>query len=158
MANTSQETRATSAAFFDDLLRCEIRLYNGLDVRLRERHGLVTTQFGLLRYIGENPGCRVVDLAASFAVGVGAFSKAIDRSARLGWVQRTPNPEDRRSSLLHLTPAGSQLMKEAEPTFAGYLNERVGKALTPGQLKQAAALLAMLRASLEQDRVGIPTG
>ncbi len=156
--NLQQESAATAEMFFDDLLRCEIRLYNGLDARLRERHGLSTAQLGLLRYIGENPGCRVVDLAASFAVGVGAFSKAVDRSARLGWVRRAPNPEDRRSSLLYLTPEGSQLMKEAESTFAGYLTELVGKALTPDRLGQAAASLSALRGSLEQDRVGVPTG
>ncbi len=157
MASKLQPTDA-AAALFDDLLRCEIRLYNGLDARLRERHGLMLTQLGLLRYIDANPGCRVVDLAASFAVGVGAFSKAIDRSTKLGWVRREANPNDRRSSLLHLTPEGAALVKAAEPTFADYLDELLGAALTSEQRRETAAALSLLRATLEQARIGIPAG
>jgi MarR family multiple antibiotic resistance transcriptional regulator len=36
-------------SFFADLVRCETRLYNALNVRLRERHGIVTSQFESLR-------------------------------------------------------------------------------------------------------------
>ena len=43
---------------FDDLVRCETRLYNALNDRLRERHGIVTSQFEFLHYLRERPGAR----------------------------------------------------------------------------------------------------
>jgi MarR family multiple antibiotic resistance transcriptional regulator len=37
------------SGFFSDLVRCETRLYNALNDRLHERHGIVTSQFEALR-------------------------------------------------------------------------------------------------------------
>ena len=92
--------RAGLPGFFADLVRCETRLYNALNDCLRERHGIVTSQFEFLRHLRDHPGSRVADLAAEFAVGIGATSKGVDRLEKQGWVARQPNPSDRRSSLL----------------------------------------------------------
>ncbi len=93
-------------SFFADLVRCETRLYNALNDRLRERHGIVTSQYESLRFLRDHPGSRVADLATEFAIGIGASSKAVDRLEKQGWVVRRTNPADRRSSLLDLTAAG----------------------------------------------------
>ena len=42
--------------FFSDLVRCETCLYNALNDGLRERHGIVTSQFEALRYLRDHPG------------------------------------------------------------------------------------------------------
>jgi len=144
--------------FFADLVRCETRLYNALNDDLRERHGIVTSQFEFLHHLRHHPGARVADLAAEFAVGVGATSKGIDRLEKLGWVVRQPNPADRRSSLLALTDAGTALVDEATATFTGRLAELFGDTLTTCPMPAAAQALAALRAALERDQVGTPTG
>lgn len=144
--------------FFADLVRCETRLYNALNDRLRERHGIVTSQFEFLRFLREHPRARVADLAAEFAIGVGATSKGADRLEKQGWIVRQTNPADRRSSLLALTADGSQLLDAAETTFAAGLSELVEGALDQSTTAAAAQALRQLRSALERDHIGTPTG
>ncbi|MFE7118418.1 MarR family winged helix-turn-helix transcriptional regulator [Streptomyces sp. NPDC057654] len=143
---------------FADLVRCETRLYNALNDRLRERHAIVTSQFEFLRFLRERPGARVADLAAEFAIGVGATSKGVDRLEKQGWIVRQANPADRRSSLLALTDDGSQLLDAAEATFAAGLSELVGGSLDQSTVAAVGQALRRLRSALERDQVGIPTG
>jgi MarR family transcriptional regulator, multiple antibiotic resistance protein MarR len=143
---------------FADLVRCETRLYNAVNDRLRERHGIVTSQYEFLRYLREHPESRVADLAAEFAIGIGATSKGIDRLERSGWVARQPNPSDRRSSLLALTDEGARLVDAAEQTFTSRVTELVEGALDQRQAGVVAEVLKVLRAALERDRIGMPTG
>jgi DNA-binding MarR family transcriptional regulator len=144
--------------FFSDLVRCETRLYNALNDRLRERHGIVTSQFEFLRHLRDHPGSRVADLAAEFAVGIGATSKSVDRLERHGWVVRQPNPSDRRSSLLALTDEGVRLVDAADRTFAERLAELLGDTLGGSALSTVAQAFSELRAVLERDQIGMPTG
>lgn len=143
---------------FADLVRCETRLYNAANDRLRDRHGIVTSQFEFLRYLRDHPGARVADLAAEFAIGIGATSKGIDRLERSGWVRRDPNPADRRSSLLALTGEGTDLVSAAEGTFTELLAELITGAVGPAALTATAKALSRLRAELEREQVGLPTG
>ncbi len=154
---TSGET-VDLPGFFSDLVRCETRLYNALNDRLRERHGIVTSQFEALRHLRDHPGSRVADLAAEFAIGIGATSKVVDRLERQGWAARQPNPSDRRSSLLTLTEDGRRLVDEAEGTFTERLAELMTDALEASPIAAAAQTLSRLRSVLERDQIGMPTG
>ncbi|MFF2080239.1 MarR family winged helix-turn-helix transcriptional regulator [Kitasatospora sp. NPDC058162] len=160
MEDTLDDDRAATnlAGFFADLVRCETRLYNALNDRLRERHGIVTSQYEFLGYLHRHPGCRVADLAAEFAIGVGATSKGIDRLEKQGWAARRPNPADRRSSLLVLTDEGTRLVEEAEQTFTEGLAVLLAGTLDTTALSSTARALATLRSALERDQVGTPTG
>lgn len=149
---------AALARFFTDLVRCETRLYNALNDRLRERHRIVTSQFEFLHFLRERPGSRVADLAAEFAVGIGAVSKSADRLELAGWVVRQPNPADRRSSLLALTDEGARLVEAAETTFAEVLAELIGGTLEGTAIADAARAFAVLRSALEAGRIGAPAG
>ncbi|WP_407836255.1 MarR family winged helix-turn-helix transcriptional regulator [Streptomyces sp. DSM 116496] len=142
------------AQVFMDLVRCEIRLYNALGERLRAEHGLTMGQFEFLRIIDGRDDCRVNDLAEEAAITVGATSKGVDRLEAAGWVVRRPNPENRRSSLLELTPEGAGLLAAATPTFEDGLRSLLAEPLTPGALEQLASTVALLRRSLE----GAPGG
>jgi MarR family multiple antibiotic resistance transcriptional regulator len=157
VAYRSGDDSADLLGFFHDLVRCETRLYNALNDRLRDRHGIVTSQFELLRHLRDHPGSRVGDLAAAFAIGVGATSKGVDRLEKRGWVARQANPADRRSSLLVLTDDGAALADAAEATAAERLAELAGDAL--GESAPAVVqTFAKLRSALERDDIGTPTG
>ncbi|MFJ7206185.1 MarR family winged helix-turn-helix transcriptional regulator [Streptomyces sp. NPDC098789] len=158
MASTLSGDPVDLSDFFADLVRCETRLYNALNDRLRERHGIVTSQFEFLRHLRDHPGARVADLAAEFAVGIGATSKGVDRLERQGWVARRPNPSDRRSSLLALTDDGLRLADAAEATFTERLTELIAGGIKASPVTAAARALSELRTSLERDQVGTPTG
>ncbi|WNE95416.1 MarR family transcriptional regulator [Streptomyces luomodiensis] len=158
MASTSSGGTVDLPGFFADLVRCETRLYNALNDRLRERHGIVTSQFEALRYLRDHPGSRVADLAAEFAIGIGATSKTIDRLEKQGWAVRQPNPADRRSSLLALTDNGTQLVDAAEKTFTTKVAELIGGTLDNSSARAAAQALSKLRSVLERNQIGTPTG
>jgi DNA-binding MarR family transcriptional regulator len=144
--------------FFDDLVRCETRLYNALGEVLRAEHGVATSQFEFLRYFARHPGSRIADVAANFAAGLGAISKGVDRLEARGLVRRHPNPADGRSSLVSLTDAGARLATEAEKTFRARLAELVSSSVDPTGPESSAEVLAALRSALERDRVGVPIG
>ncbi|MEU2212674.1 MarR family winged helix-turn-helix transcriptional regulator [Streptomyces hygroscopicus] len=158
MASTSRGDRVDLPSFFADLVRCETRLYNALNDRLRERHGIVTSQFEFLRFLRDHPGARVADIAAEFAIGIGATSKGIDRLEKRAWVIRQPNPSDRRSSLLDLTDDGLRLVEAAAATFTETLAELTAGALSGPSGQAAVQVLSELRATLERDQIGLPTG
>ncbi|MEV7129164.1 MarR family transcriptional regulator [Streptomyces sp. NPDC093260] len=158
MASTSSGGTVDLPGLFADLVRCETRLYNALNDRLRERHGIVTSQFEALRYLRDHPGSRVADLAAEFAIGIGATSKAIDRLEKQGWAARQPNPADRRSSLLALTDNGTQLVEAAERTFTAEVARLIGGTLDNSSATAAAQALSKLRSVLERNQIGTPTG
>ena len=158
MASKASGETVDLPGFFSDLVRCETRLYNALNDRLRERHGIATSQFEALRYLRDHPGSRVADLAAEFAIGIGATSKVVDRLEARGWVARQPNPSDRRSSLLALTDDGRRLLDAAEGTFGERLAALIADALDAPRITATAQALAQLRSVLERDQIGIPTG
>ncbi len=145
-------------AFFDDLVRCETRLYNAVGERLRVEHGLGASQFEFLRYFRDHPRSRVADTATYFAAGVGAISKGVDRLEARGWVVRDPNPADGRSSLVSLTSTGAELVARAERTFSGYIDELLSATFSSEQITTAGRALAVLRSSLEHERIGLPVG
>ncbi|WP_328933413.1 MULTISPECIES: MarR family transcriptional regulator [unclassified Streptomyces] len=158
MASKSSRGPIDLPGFFADLVRCETRLYNALNDRLRERHGIVTSQYESLRFLRDHPGSRVADLATEFAIGIGASSKGVDRLEKQGWVVRRSNPSDRRSSLLELTAAGRQLIEAAEGTFTNTMTELAADILDGPSGAAAAHFLSELRATLEHDQIGLPTG
>src|SRR3954471_19122108 len=93
---------------FEDLVRAETRLYNAIDGRLRERHGVSLGQFELLQIIAGRDSCRVLDIVREVGITVGAASKAVDRLEGAGWCRRRVDEQDRRSSVLAVTPAGAR--------------------------------------------------
>jgi MarR family transcriptional regulator, multiple antibiotic resistance protein MarR len=143
---------------FTDLVRCETRLYNALGDRLRAAHGLGAGPFEFLSYIHTHAEARVADLAAEFAIGVGATSKGVDRLEREGLVIRHPNSADRRSSLLALTDQGRQKLTAAESTFVHEITELLMSALTPDEIASMAKSFSTLRSILEERRIGVPIG
>jgi MarR family multiple antibiotic resistance transcriptional regulator len=106
----------------------------------------------------DHPGARVADLASAFAIGVGTTSKIADRLEKEGWLGRRPNPANRRSSLLALTPAGEAVVSRAEPAWQAAIQELLGGAVTPAELTALARVLGGLRSELERRRLGLPAG
>lgn len=140
---------------FTDLVRVETRLYNAVTARLNSEQGLSLGQFEFLEIIDRVPGCRVLDIVGELAITVGAVSKAVDRLATAGWCVRVAHPQDRRSSVLRLTPEGEKKLAAARPVVASELTALTA-AVSPDGLNRVAATLAALRASLESGSHGQP--
>ena len=62
-----------------------------------------------------------------------------------GWAERSPHPEDARSSLVSLTPAGAELLGRVRERNAALVAERIEAAgLSPQDLATTVAVLADL--------------
>jgi MarR family transcriptional regulator, organic hydroperoxide resistance regulator len=131
---------------FNDLIRFEIELWNAVDARLKAEYGLPLTHFEPMSVMDRLPKCRVYDIATELGITTGGTSKLVDRIEAGGFCRRLPNPEDRRSSLLELTPEGRRMFAEAGKAFDDELQRRLGAALPERTLRQFAGTLARLRA------------
>jgi MarR family transcriptional regulator, multiple antibiotic resistance protein MarR len=158
MAYYAREGTDGLDSVFADLVRAETRLYNAVTERLKAETGIGAGTFELLRYVRDRPGARVADLASAFAMGVGTTSKIVDRLEKEGRMERRPNPANRRSSLLALTPAGESVVSRAEPVWVAAIEELLGGAVTADQLTALALTLSALRSYLEQRQLGLPAG
>jgi MarR family transcriptional regulator, multiple antibiotic resistance protein MarR len=158
MADNATEGHVDLDTVFTDLVRVETRLYNAVAERVKAAAGVGAGHFELLRYVRDHPDARVADLASAFAIGVGTTSKIVDRVEKEGWMQRRPNPANRRSSLLALTPAGESVVSRAEPAWQAAIQETLGGAVTPDELTTLSLALDALRSDLERRRLGLPTG
>lgn len=81
-----------------------------------EAFGLSIADFDVLntlRRVSDQHGCNPSDMARSSLITSGAMTSRLDRLERARLIRRTPNPADRRGVLVHLTPRGSRVAKQA---------------------------------------------
>ena len=102
---------------FDDLVRFETELWNGIDATLQHECGVTLGTFNVLLVVSHTADCRVNDLAAALSITVGGASQAVDRIESRGLLERKPNPANRRSSLLALTASGRRTVEKAGTVF-----------------------------------------
>ncbi|MEU4361491.1 MarR family transcriptional regulator [Promicromonospora sp. NPDC023987] len=133
--------------FFDVLVRYETELWAMVDDRLAAAGAVSLAKLEALRVVDRHTGrCRVHEVSVDLSITVGAASKLVDRIARAGLVRREPNPQDRRSALVVLTPAGADALAFAAEVATRALGDHLD---LPGV--DVAALtdgLAVLRARL----------
>ena len=67
----------------------------------------------------------------------------LDLLERRGWIRRAPNPDDRRSVLVEITPDGRAVADQVLPGIR-MLEKSVLSALTPGERVQLLGLLAKI--------------
>jgi MarR family transcriptional regulator, organic hydroperoxide resistance regulator len=132
---------------FSELIRFGTELWNAVDARLRAECGLQLTWFEPMQVISRCPDCRVYDIADELSITVGGTSKLVDRIEAAGYCRRRPNPGDRRSSIIELTPAGRRLLARATGVFEDELQIRIGSALSARALEQFSRALTRLRSA-----------
>jgi DNA-binding MarR family transcriptional regulator len=142
---------SASIDFFDELVRAEISLYNAVDARMKAEHGVTVGTIEILSLIAQAEHARVDDIVRALDLRVGTASKIVDRYAAAGWVERIPNPDDRRSSWIVLTDAGAKVLAEGTPTFEASVTDLVS-GLSSGELRTLRALLVKLAASVDARR------
>jgi DNA-binding MarR family transcriptional regulator len=132
---------------FSELTRTCGQLAAAVDLRLRREAGLPLVLFETMSVISSRDVCRVYELAAELGISSGGASKLVDRLEAGGHCRRYPNPGDRRSSLLRLTPAGGTLLGAAQCIVDAELADLIGSHLSGTEIAQLAAILRDLRAA-----------
>lgn len=132
---------------FSALIRFEIELWDAVDHRLRYEHDLQLTWFEPMQVMSKHAACRVVDIKEELSITVGGASKLVDRIEAAGLCRRRANPDDGRSQIIELTPAGRRLLAKATKSFEDELHTRLESAVTERALTQFGATLTKLRAA-----------
>ena len=135
---------------FHELVRFQIELWNAVDARLRAAHEMPLGWYESMQAISVHPSCRVNDIADELVITVGGISKIVDRLETAGLCKRRPNPDDRRSSIIGLTPSGSRQLAKAATTVEDELQSRLGTAVSARSLQQFGSTLGKLRAAGRQ--------
>jgi DNA-binding MarR family transcriptional regulator len=106
------------------------------------------SQFDVLATLAHGEGITQQELAEHLLVTKGNVVGLIDRVSAAGWVERRPDPEDRRANRLYLTDTGRKLLSEAFPCQTAYICKVFGR-LTEDELRQMHQLLEKLEAGCD---------
>lgn len=135
------------AARFNYLgLRYNTPLYGWVE----ERFGLSRAEFVVIYSLAMMDGVTASEIAASTAFPKNTLSRAVNRIADLGLIQRSADETDRRQQILTLTAAGRALYEEALPRFVA-LEEEMLAPLTLVERETLSALMAKVVLSMFDD-------
>ena len=140
----NEDVRGWEAKVVTTLLRFHSRLERRITETLGA-HGLTLPQFDVLATLSHVDGITQQDLAERLLVTKGNVVGIIDRTSAAGWLERRPDPEDRRANRLYLTDAGRQKLAEAWPSQTA-LGKKVFGTLTEGELRLMHEMLVRLEA------------
>lgn len=131
------------------LARTHRRLKLGLKRAFKARGlSLTPEQWGILNILWEGDGLRQVDLAARVGKDAPNLTRIIDLMIKQGLVTRRPDPGDRRSFRIVLTPAGRGCQEELEGVVNGYL-DRALAGLEPRELNRLMRTLKLINRNLD---------
>lgn len=115
-------------------------LIEDCDRRFFAELGLTSRQFWALHQLDERHGRPMVDLSRALSTDKGNVTGIVDRLERLGLVARGQAPNDRRTTLVRLTPAGRQMREEIEEAHEARIRD-VLRGVEPHRLRDLADLL-----------------
>lgn len=127
----------------NDVARLMRRNFN----RRVQKLGLTQAQWQVIAYLMHNAGMRQTDLAAVLEVQPISVARLIDRMAAAGWVERRPDPNDRRAVNLYLTSKAEPIAHELRAAGAA-VREKTTRGLTPEQTALLYECLQEMRRNL----------
>ncbi|WNI14104.1 MarR family winged helix-turn-helix transcriptional regulator [Actinacidiphila sp. ITFR-21] len=131
-----QDGVAEGAVLGDEIVRMT-RQMGAWRQRAREEHWGDRLLLGRLTDSGPR---RATDLAADTLLDLSTVSRQIRSLVERGLVERRPDPEDRRGTLLLPTPAGAQAVR----AFRAQRNERLGQVLAGWPAEERQAFVRLL--------------
>lgn len=97
------------------VLNKAIRSLRPYETRAAKAHGLSPTQFSVLETLYSKGTLRIQDLIDKMLATSGNMTVVIKNMERDGWISRSCDPNDRRSFLVSLTPAGREKIEAVLP-------------------------------------------
>ncbi|BBJ46811.1 MarR family transcriptional regulator [Streptomyces antimycoticus] len=110
----------------------------------RGEHGdLTPSRQAALGALDTHGPMRISALATRLGIALPTTSRMVDLLDASGWIERTPDPEDRRASLIALTDPGRQLLHTVRHEAAARLAARI-ETLSPEERRALYAALPAL--------------
>jgi DNA-binding MarR family transcriptional regulator len=100
----------------------------------------------VLTLLGRHGDMRMSKLAELLSVDMSVTSRHVAHVAARGWIERSPDPADKRSRILRLTPEGIRQLDELSRRTSHLLAERLSD-WTDDEVGQLIGLMSRLRAS-----------
>jgi DNA-binding MarR family transcriptional regulator len=100
----------------------------------------------VLTLLGRHGDMRMSKLAELLAVDMSVTSRHVAHVAARGWIERHPDPADKRSRILHLTPSGLEQVQELSRRTTHLLAERLAD-WSDEDVAQLIRLMSRLRES-----------
>ncbi|NML17283.1 MarR family winged helix-turn-helix transcriptional regulator [Azohydromonas caseinilytica] len=130
------------------LLSCSTQIEQEIRLRLRQRFGTTLPRFDYLAQLERHPeGLRMSALSRYLMVTGGNVTGLTDQLVADGHVERVPDPQDRRSLIVRLTPAGREHFLAMAAEHEGWLAEMFG-GFEPAHRDTLYELLGRLRVHL----------
>ncbi|MET7575146.1 MarR family transcriptional regulator [Streptomyces sp. NPDC005492] len=105
----------------------------------------------VLTLLGRHGDMRMSRLAELLSVDMSVTSRHVAHAADRGWITRSPDPADKRSRILRLTPSGWAQVDELSRRTAELLADRLSD-WSEEEVGQLIRLMARLRASFDDCR------
>ncbi|MFF4354462.1 MarR family winged helix-turn-helix transcriptional regulator [Streptomyces sp. NPDC001530] len=102
----------------------------------------------VLALLDRDGDLRIGRLAELLAVDMSVTSRHVAHLAERGWIDRSPDPADRRSRILRLTPEGRNRLAELSDRAAELLALRLSD-WSEEDVRRLTSLLSRLRASFD---------
>ncbi|GAA3097728.1 MarR family winged helix-turn-helix transcriptional regulator [Streptosporangium carneum] len=125
-------------------LALALEKFTGIFIRLASVEKMSFTTLGVLHTLAGRGPLRLSELKASEQVTQPAITQLVTRLERDGLVRRRPDPTDGRAVLVHLTPAGAQVVDKRRRDRVDRLTALTRRLSTPQRQAVAAALPALL--------------
>ncbi|KKD05493.1 MarR family winged helix-turn-helix transcriptional regulator [Streptomyces sp. WM6386] len=109
----------------------------------------------VLTLLARHGDMRMSKLSELLAVDMSVTSRHAAHLAERGWIDRSPDPADKRSRILHLTPVGLAQLEKLSRRTSELLAERLGD-WSDEEVAQLTGLMARLRASFDDCRTAAP--
>ena len=109
----------------------------------------------VLTLLGRYGDMRMSRLAELLSVDMSVTSRHVAHLADRGLIDRSPDPADKRSRILHLTPAGLTRLEDLSERTTQLLAERMSD-WSDEEVAQLTRLMARVRASFDDSRVAVP--
>jgi DNA-binding MarR family transcriptional regulator len=116
-----------------------------LNRRLRAEHRFPISHGAVLGRLDREGAQSVSDLAAAERVRPQSMAQTVAELEADGYVQRRPDPDDRRRAYVELTKAGIEVLQAERGKREGWLANAIGEGLTAQQQAVLADAVELLR-------------
>ncbi len=113
------------------------------------RRNLTLPRRRLLMFLHESGRLRSSELAQRLAVTPRAVTALVDGLVDSGYVERRPDPSDRRATFVELTDSGTEICSDMQKSFDSFAAQLFA-GISPGDVEAAVKTIAVIRKNFEQ--------
>ena len=136
-------TTADAGSAARELLRVVMLVMRTVAADMRRQPGAVApAQMGLLMKVSMAP-CTMSSLARHQAVSLPTISKTVDMLVRRGWLERSVDAQDRRQTMVQLTPDGRRVLAGIRKRTEQHVRRSLAP-LTAAERQQVVAAMTIL--------------